>query len=206
MVRVAGIISSQAQNVYSVNVVGYINKTLTTEFSLVGAQLDDGAGNLATNLLDGVPNLTVVYKFNGAGYDSITWLAALNRWNPASFTDMTMLPGEGVFIKKPGTAPEINLTFVGEVMQGTLVNPVVQGFDMYSTMVPQAGGITTVHEYAPSNLDVIYQWNGSTYTSKTWLDVLGRWNPAGEPEVEVGEAFFIKASAAQDWTRDFTVE
>jgi hypothetical protein len=121
---------------------------------------------------------------------------------------MTMLPGEGIFLKKPATAPEINLTFVGEVSQGTLVNPVVAGFDMYSAIVPQEGGITSVHEYTPSNLDVIYQWTGAGYGSKTWLGAIPtpRWNPVGEPVIKVGEAFFIKASAAQDWTREFTVE
>ena len=52
-------------------------------------------------------------------------------------------------------AAQINLTFVGEVMQGTLVNPVVMGFGIYHAMVPQAGGITTVHNYQPGNLDEV---------------------------------------------------
>jgi hypothetical protein len=118
---------------------------------------------------------------------------------------MTCAPGEGVFVRKPSTASTINLTFVGEVMQGTLVNPVAIGFDIYSGMVPQAGGITTVHNYQPANQDVVYKFNGTNYTSKTWLQTLNRWNPAGEPTVEVGEAVFINSKTVKNWTRDFTI-
>jgi hypothetical protein len=108
-------------------------------------------------------------------------------------------------VKKPAAVPEINLTFVGEVMQGSLTNPVVANFEIYSAMVPQEGGIQTVHEYVPSNFDVVYKFNGVSYDQSTWLTALSRWNPPGEPQLGVGEAFFMKATA-QDWVRDFTVQ
>jgi hypothetical protein len=74
-------------------------------------------------------------------------------------------------------------------------------------MVPQAGGISSVHKYAPANQDVVYRYNPvtGTYSSKTWLQPLNRWNPAGEPVLEVGEAVFINSKSVQNWTRDFTV-
>jgi hypothetical protein len=205
MIGVAGIASSFAQNVYSVNVVGYINLTQTTEFGMIANQLDDGNGNLVTNIVTGVPNLTVVYKFNGVGYASLTWFASLNRWNPASDGLMTMAPGEGVFVKKPAGAAQINYTFVGEVLQGSLTNPVAAGFEIYSPMVPQEGGLVAVHNYTPANLDIVYQWTGAGYVSKTWFASLNRWNPAGDPIIKVGEAFFLKATAAKNWVRDFAV-
>jgi hypothetical protein len=207
MIGVAGIVSSQAQNVYSVNVVGYINLTLTGEFSLIANQLDNGAGNYVTNVLDALPNQSVVYKFNGSTYDTLTHivLPTSSFWTPAGNTAMTLAPGEGVFVKKPAAVPEINLTFVGEVMQGSLTNPVVANFEIYSAMVPQEGGIQTVHEYVPSNFDVVYKFNGVSYDQSTWLTALSRWNPPGEPQLGVGEAFFMKATA-QDWVRDFTVQ
>jgi len=118
---------------------------------------------------------------------------------------MVCAPGEGVFVKKPTTTPTINLTFVGEVMQGTLVNPVVVGFDIYSGMVPQQGGIVSVHGYVPANQDTVYKFNGVSYAPKTWLTALNRWNPAGEPVLEVGEAVFIKSATAKNWTREFTI-
>lgn len=206
MVGVAGIASSFAQNVYSVNVVGYINLTLTNNYSLIANQLDNGQGNLVTNIFTGLPAQTVIYKFNGVSYATLTYLGAPG-WTPAGNRQMTLAPGEGVFVKKPTGTPSINLTFVGEVMQGTLVNPVAIGFDIYSGMVPQQGGITSVHNYQPANLDVVYKFNGVSYNNKTWLGTLPvpRWNPAGEPVLEVGEAVFINSKSVQNWTRTFTV-
>jgi len=208
MLGVAGITSSFAQGttVYSINVVGYINLTLNTPFSLIANQLDNGAGNLVTNMFTGLPLQTVVYKFTGSNYQSLTFLGGAN-WTPQGNRQMTCAPGEGVFVRKPATATTINLTFVGEVMQGTLVNPVAIGFDIYSGMVPQAGGLTTVHNYQPANQDVVYKFNGTNYAGKTWLGTLPvpRWNPVGEPVLEVGEAVFINSRTVKNWTRDFTI-
>jgi hypothetical protein len=204
MLGVAGVVSSTAQNVYSVNVVGYINLTLTNTFSLIANQLDNGQGNLVTNIFTSLPLQTVIYKFNGANYDSLTYLGAAG-WNPAANRQMTLAPGEGVFVRKPAAAASINVTFVGEVMQGDLHNPVVIGFDIYSGMVPQQGGITAVHNYQPANQDVVYKYTGVGYASKTWLQALNRWNPAGEPVLEVGEAVFIRSTTVKDWNRVFNV-
>jgi len=207
IVCAAGVVTTFAQNVYSVNVVGYVNMTLTGEFNLIGNQLDDKAGNLVTNIMKGVPNQTVVYKFNGTGYDGLTYLTAINNWNPIQFRQMTMAPGEGVFVKKPAAASQINLTFVGEVLEGELHNPVPVGFEIYTTMVPQAGGLVSVHNYAPANQDVVYKYSAATgYVGKTWLTALNRWQPAGEPVVEVGEAIFINSKTVKDWVRTFDVQ
>lgn len=206
MLGAASVVSSFAQNVYSVNVVGYINLTLSNQFSLISCQLDNGAGNLVTNIFTGLPNQTVIYKFNGATYDSLTFVSAAAGWNPPSQRQMTLAPGEGVFVKKPTGVATINITFVGEVMQGDLVNPVGLGFDMYSAMVPQQGGIVSVHNYAPANQDVVYKWAGTGWAgAKTWLTSLNRWNPAGEPVLEVGEAVFINSKSVKNWTRTFHV-
>jgi len=205
MVGIAGIASSFAQNVYSVNVVGYVNLTLTSEYSLVANQLDNGNGNLAVEVIPTAPIGTVIYKFNPATSTYATLTRIPTGWLPATST-MTIAPGEGVFIKKPASASQIDLTFVGEVMQDTLVNPVVIGFDIYSAMVPQAGGLVTVHEYPGTAGDIVYRFNSATglYQNFTRLPT-GSWIPS-EPSVEVGEAFFLKSNVAKDWTRVFTVQ
>jgi len=207
MLGVAGVVSSSAQNVYSVNVVGYINLVLTNNFSLIANQLDNGANNLVTNMFTGLPNQTVFYKFNGTTYDNLTWLTlpAPGMWTPISQRQMTLSPGEGIFVRKPTGVGSINVTFVGEVLQGHLVNPMVAGFEVYSGMVPQAGGITSVHGFAPVNQDTVYKFNGVSYDNKVWLQALNRWNPIGEPVLNVGEAVFIKTTSARDWVRDFSV-
>jgi hypothetical protein len=208
MIGVAGVVSSYAQNVYSVNVVGYISLKLTNQFSLIANQLDNGAGNLITNMFTAMPGGTVVYKFNGVAYDSLTFNAGPLGWQPPALRTMTLGPGDGAFVKKPTTASEINLTFVGEVLQGELVNPIAVGVDIYSTMVPQAGGLTSVHNYQPTPGDIVYRWDGVAYNSKNFRGApFNSWNPAGEPTVNVGEAIFIKSGSAavKNWTRTFNV-
>lgn len=210
MLGIAGVASSFAQNVYSVNVVGYMTLTLSNSFSLIANQLDDGAGNVVTNLLGGttIPGGTKIYKFNGTSYDILTWNGVpLNRWTPATLAGtMTMAPGEGVFVKNPTAPTPITVTFVGEVMQGTLVNPVAAGFDVYSGMVPQDGGIAAVHGFVPQGNDYVYKFNGVTYGVYKYNGApLNRWTPS-EPQLTVGEAVFMKAVAARDWTRTFTVQ
>jgi hypothetical protein len=204
MLGIAGVVYSNAQPVYSVNVVGYMTLTLTNPFSLIANQLDNGSGNL-TNMFTGLPLQTAIYKFNGTSYDSLTWVGS---WTPAGNRGMDLKPGEGVFVRKPASAASITVTFVGEVLQGHLVNYVNPGFDIYSGMVPQEGGIVSIHGYVPVNQDVVYKYTGTGYSSKTWLQALNRWNPVGEPVLGVGEAVFIKSASAvqREWSRDFTVQ
>src|ERR1039458_6223534 len=72
----AGLLSSQAQ-VYSANVVGYVNTSITNNVvSIMSAVLDvDGTGtnNTISTVLGttSVPVGTTVYAFNGAGFDAI---------------------------------------------------------------------------------------------------------------------------------------
>jgi hypothetical protein len=55
---------------------------------------------------------------------------------------MTVVPGEGVFVKNP-TQTNIVITFVGEVMTGALSNNITAGFQILSSQVPQASWIPT---------------------------------------------------------------
>lgn len=209
MLGTTGVVSSFAQgNVYSINVVGYINLDLTSEFTMVANQLDNGTGNRVADLIPTAPVGTVVYKYNPdtSAYASLTRVGT--SWLPPA-SPMTLAPGEGVFIKKPASAASISLTFVGEVLQGTLVNPVVGQvggkFDIYSSIVPQAGLLVTDLGYTPTSGDVVYRLQpGGAYLNSTFLPS-GIWLPS-QPSVNVGQAFWIKSNVNKDWTRDFTVQ
>src|ERR1035437_4778481 len=73
----AGIITSQAQPVYSQNVVGYINVVCpANSFSLIGNQLDTGSNTLNNVLNSGLvsnggANGTTIAIWNGTGF--ATW-------------------------------------------------------------------------------------------------------------------------------------
>src|SRR5271165_5836493 len=48
----AGLVTSMAANVYSVNVVGYVNVNVSSnQYSLLENPLDDGAGDIITNVI-----------------------------------------------------------------------------------------------------------------------------------------------------------
>jgi hypothetical protein len=112
--------------------------------------------------------------------------------------------GKGVFIKAPSP---FTLTVVGEVAQGTLVNPVEgPGFALKGSMVPQSGLLADDLKYTPVDGEVIYKFsNVGGYTLFEYnVPVFGGWDPF-QPTMNVGEGFFAKTPAAHPWTRTFTV-
>lgn len=194
MLGVAGVTSCFAQgNVYSVNVVGYINVDLAAGYAMVANQLDNGNGNLARELVPAPPIGTTFYKFNGASYDQLQFVGV---WIGA--TTMTLAPGEGAFIRV--TSPT-TLTFVGEVLQGDLRNPLSSGYEIYSSMVPQAGLLQGDLGYSPIVGDTVFRWNGTGYTQYQFVGV---WIPS-QPSINVGESFWLRTGTARDWQRVFNV-
>jgi len=199
----AGIATSMAQ-VYSVNAVGYVNTSLVKGFNLISNPLNNTAanGNQIKNLFAGLPGGTQIFKFNGTAYDS----ASVDEFDgsitgPAS--SMTLVPGEGVFVRVDAPA---TVTFVGEVMQGKdptpLSFPIPAGFSIRSSQVPQAGTATQLNFPAVEG-DQVFVFNEATQGYATSNYSFGSWDK--EPSLEVGEAAFIRTDAAKPWTRSFSV-
>src|SRR5580704_3902443 len=153
----AGVASSMAQsNVYSLNVVGYINISLASGLNLIANNLDlDGTGtnNLMTNVLNplvAANNTAVaVYKWdtNTSGFDQWNYSThGGGGWvneTPGSglpFTSATLNPGEGAFVN---VANATNLTVVGNVLQNTWTNSnlVPGNLSMASPIAPLANNI-----------------------------------------------------------------
>jgi len=205
----AGALTSMAQ-VYSVNIVGYINVSVPKGFSLVANQLDNGTGNKIIDLFpqasttDGM----VVFKFvNATGTYSQEQIAG-GTWSAGG--QLTMNPGEGVFVlcSAPFTA-----TFVGQVMTGTTTRNIPTGFEIVSSIIPQAGTLysdTAGPDLAygvPPNSQLVYQFVNATgtYSQNQWT---GSWSAEPGPVLAVGEAFFSlipAASGPKAWTRTFNV-
>jgi hypothetical protein len=152
--------------------------------------------NTVPALFAGVPDGTTIYKFDGTSY-SVNALD-LGEWGAPA---QTLVPGEGAFILNPTAAP-ITVTFVGEVMQGSLSNPLPAGFSIKSSQVPQSAALDTVLGFPAADGDTVYQFSNGAYVIHT-LD-LGEWS-GGVPVPAVGESFFVKKVAAGNWTRTFSV-
>ncbi|MEW6302898.1 MAG: hypothetical protein AB1705_05475 [Verrucomicrobiota bacterium] len=202
LVTGAGLASLEAQTVYSVNAVGFINVEAPPGFSMVANQLS-GTANKLSDVLPAPPANTRVYKFNGTGFDIYQFLGApFNAWAPDG--NATFDLGGGAFVSNP-TASPLTLTFVGEVPQGTLVNSLPAGFSIRSSMVPQAGGVSSALGFPAAANDRIYIFNGTTYDIYQLLGApFNAWAPQ-EPTVNIGQSFFVFKSNAASWTRSFTV-
>jgi len=209
----ASVISSRAQ-VYSQNIVGYVNVPLVSGYSVLANQLDyDGTGTnntvatvFGTNLLAG----TVVYAWQPAtvGYASATWLNSKGtlKWTGntnAVSAALNTANGLGVFISSPGTN---NLTLVGTVLQQTNVQALVSGYNFVSSIAPLGGGLTTTLGYAPTVGDHAYVWNPATqgYGLSSYINSKGtlKWSPS-EPQLGVASIVFLETAGVETWTNGF---
>ncbi|HRZ38284.1 MAG TPA: hypothetical protein P5534_18225 [Candidatus Paceibacterota bacterium] len=193
--------------VYSVNVVGYVNSELKAGWNLIANPLDNTAANGNTvGVLFGtaLPDGSAVYKFdnaNGKYLDTVSYTSLFGWSDPA----LTLVPGEGAFVFVEGSAA-VTITFVGDVKQGTLTTPLAAGFNMVSSQVPQAGLLVTDLGYVAVDGDTVYQHNrGAGYKDGNTFTGLFGWS-GGEPTIGVGEAFWIQKEAAGAWNRTFSVQ
>jgi len=135
----AGAFSAVAQNnVYSLNIVGYVNVGLT-----------NGRLHLLSNPLkpsDGNYNLTNTVKLQDPGSDG----TSLYQWNPGTsswdiftwfdgfgwFPDGPQNLGNGFFIQPTLTQ---TITLVGEVQTGSATNQITGALSLLGSKVPVAG-------------------------------------------------------------------
>ncbi len=209
----AGLATSVAQsNVYSVNVVGYVNITLTNGFNLIGNQLDlDGTGlnnNVNTVFGTNLPNGSVVYAWGGTSFASPSALyGSKTGWSGGTNAVNTALaPGKGVFVALPAGQNK-TITLVGNVMQGSLSNSYASGYSILASTVPQAGQVQTDLGFVPVNGATVYKYNPATQAYVAPAFLFGSktgWSPS-QPSLGVGEAMFLASPSASAWVRTFTV-
>jgi hypothetical protein len=203
----AGVASSLAQ-VYSVNAVGYVNTTLVPGFNLISNPLNntEANGNTIRSLFGGLPEGSQIYKFTGTKFDIATRddLSG-SGFDSDAVANQTVVPGQGVFVRlNPGANQTV--TFVGEVPQGNLSLSIPGGFSIISSQVPQAGNIDTQLGFDPAGGDQLYFWTEATqrYLIRTYDADFAEWDGV-LPNLDVGEALFIRKNAPGTWNRTFNV-
>jgi len=213
----AGVATSMAQtsNVYSLNIVGYVNVPITGGYNLIVNQLDvDGVDNVNTVLTNGTPDQTQLFTWNGTGFNpSVTffagtgWLDLNNGGNPAT---NNVPPGNAFFLFNPGGAATI--TLVGQVSSSTNHIPVTAGYGFYGVVPPLASDLDTNGFPAEDQMQFFTFGSGAyssgfTFFAGTgWLDL----NNGGAqvfPTPAVGQGFLIfNPDAATTWTQTFVVQ
>jgi len=207
----AGVISSQAQ-VYSQNIVGYVNVVLPVGNTAINNPLitgTNGAESVLTSLQSGDGLLT----WNGAGYSGYTYVG------PGSWVDQngnpvaapTLNQGAGFFYQNGQGAAETN-TFVGTVDSTNSISLPV-GNTLVGSSIPYGGAADNTNFTLPlQSGDGLLTWNGAGYNGFTyvgpgsWVDQNG--NPVAAPTINVGSGFFYQngQGAPEIWTEGLTAQ
>lgn len=194
--------------VYSANVVGYVNYTI-----------QPGTWNMICNPLKATDNsLLALFPIATDGDYVVLWNAAANDinydvtptfgggvWDPA----YTLNPGEAVFYASASETPR-TVTYVGEVIQGNFTNTIAPGtWNAIGSSAPLGGSLNNaIAGLAATDGDYIVLWNPAANDIN--YDVTptfggGVWDPS--TDIAVGEGFFYASASenAREWVRNFVV-
>lgn len=203
----ASVASSMAQ-VYSLNVVGYVNKSFTSgNYTLVCNPLSNGANDLNT-IMPNAPAFSQVNLWDPVAFDFSPSIPTFNGgvWSP----NPVIPPGVGFFVI---AGADFTNTFVGNVLQGSVTNPVpLLGGGAYLALgnaVPVGGSLVNVLAgYTPSNFDQINTWDPVATDFSPAIPTFngGVWSP--DINLPVGDGFFLIRSSASTttWVQNFTVQ
>ena len=225
----AGIITSQAQPVYSQNIVGYVN-TVTPNGGtyLIAVPFTIGVSNGANEVwplvggLPSIPDFSTLLIWNGAGYTAYqSDSGSPSLWddnNGSSIPNAPLLPvGKGFFLIPSASTTNLFMGTVA-VSVGTSNSMVLPNGGTYlvASEVPYGGAVTNGTSsgggLALSSLNglpdfsTILIWTGSGYTayqsdsgSPSLWDDNNGSAIPAPPTVGVGQGFFIMPSANFTW-------
>ena len=219
VLSVAGIASSLAQ-VYSVNVVGYINLTLSPGLNLITVQLKGTNQNVNTLLASTTPVMpdnSLLFTWNATGqrYDNAL-IGGGGVWYDGSGNPSTvnLSPGQAFFIQVAGSA-NVTLTLVGEVPTGANAVSIANGLGFYGDPAPVSQNILT-NGFPVADNDLLYTWDTA---GQRWNNALvgagpvpgpAAWYDGGGNVVVVaplvGQGFVVSHTGATTWNRTFTVQ
>jgi len=160
----ASVITSQAQ-VYSQNIVGYVNTPTPGGYTSVANPLDNATGNSLTNLMPGIVSgaydNSYIYVWGGTGYNTYFCDSSLGGLTDAgdngNVPSPTINPGVSLFINNNNASNTV--TFVGTVHVGGagastnvvgLATNSFNGLQFVASELPIGGGLNTVLELPTS--------------------------------------------------------
>lgn len=205
----AGAISAVAQqNVYSLNIVGYVNVPVPNAYSIMANPLSTGA-NAANEIMTPIDGSFYLTWVNGAykytGYDT-----GYGGWvdnNNVATTAPILAPGTGFFFYNPGAAT--TLTFVGQVVPSPGVTnslSLANGYNLVGSPMPIGGTPSATPTMgvpvAPNALNMpvidgmfMLTWANGGYVYRGYDSGYGGWVDnnnvtAAPPTLSVGQGFF----------------
>ena len=186
------------------NVVGYVQLAFPVGGQTLIANPLNTANNTVGSLLPNVPDGTWLAKWAGG-----QWIANTYDFGAWGDPSMSLNPGEGAMINN--TSGSVwNLTFVGEVLEGNLVNSIPAGSSVRASMVPQARPLGTSGEagtlqFPAAPYDSVYLYDAYGGATGYYFDDLDlTWVP-DDPVLGVAQSFFCTKAEPANWTRNFVV-
>lgn len=214
-ISAVGITTSLSQ-VYSVNAVGYVNVSVPANGSdlTILANPLNGTNNELNTILPLTDDnfLTTLFIFDPTiqDYVSAVWFGSGGQWQP----NAVVPPGQAFFLQAVSSSGTLNITFVGEVPQGHLVNNLEPGpgLTLSSSIVPQQGTLDQLG-FPGEFLDTVFLWDtdgslGSlqNYVAQVNFGGPGTWSP--DNPIKVAQGFFVQKAPGNtglQWIRDFSV-
>lgn len=192
----AGIFSAAAQsNVFSVNVVGYVNQALVAnKLALLSNPLDNGTNDL-NSLLGALPAKSTAQLWNGAGFTTSTKSAA-GTWSPNASVPV----GTGFFVNSFNAAS--TNTFVGNVIVGpggSATNSLGTTLVLVGSMIPYADDLngTNINLSVLPAKSTVQVWNGAGYTTS----VKGATSYSPDANIAVAQGFFVSSHSPTNWVQ-----
>jgi hypothetical protein len=225
----AGLATSMAQ-VYSVNAVGYVNTTVAAGKQAILVNPLNGTNNNVNTIMP-LPNAAgfagcAVFRYDSTTSsfkDPLEWFDDFGWFSPSE-DNPPINPGEGFFFRNAASTP-VNLTFVGEVPQGSLTIDVPGNNKLAfrGSQVPQAAPIgdntinaTGTLQFPADAGDAIFFYNSASgsyadpfeyFADYGWFAASGDQGPAG-PTIPVGTGFAVRKGVGvptRAWNRTFSV-
>lgn len=211
----AGAASSMAQsNVYSLNVVGYVNTVIEGggTYSLIANPLNNTnpGGNNLTNLFSTSagaqqPSSQILtWDVVNFDFDVVQPSFVAGSWT----ANKALPPGVGFFYVNNGNT--FTNTFVGEVKQGSITNLIVGSgsYNAIGSSVPVGGAFTNAIAglvAGPSDQVLVWDKVNFDFNPTQPAFVAGSWTAT--VNVNVGEGlFYVNNNGDKTWVRNFTVQ
>ena len=196
----AGVVASQAQsNVYSANIVGYVNVTnAASTYTMMANPLDNGTNDL-TGLLPSVPNGAQVLVFTGGV------LQPSSKTKGVWSQNFIIPPGTGFFLNSPAAGTN---TFVGNVAGTSNGIPTQAGVTILAgSPIPFSGTLTdtgtnTLNLNVLPNGSVIYRLIGGALQPSTKTKGVWSQNFTLNP----GDGFYINSSGTTNIVQNLQLQ
>ena len=183
-----------AQAVTSKNIVGYNKTVLNSGLQLLGTSFIKTNATPETIFGDRLPVGSVVYLYNGVGYNVAKYIQGIggNAWN----NSFDIGQGVAYWVE----VPEGSMTNLlsGEVETADAVtNTVATGLQLFAFPYPVEMTAKTLG-FTPTVGDVIYYYNGVGYNVAKYIQGIGgnAWN--NDFSIPVGTGFWYESHASSN--------